>query len=55
MSIDMVTNNIQVRMEQYRTGLISARISRAIWRFDEEGRLIDILVDVGDYQLYGWY
>ena len=55
MAIDKETDNIQVRMESQRSGLTSREISYAIWRFDENGRLIDILTQVSVYQYYNWF
>ena len=55
MSIDVETYNILVRMESQRAGLSSREISYAIWRFDEDGLLIDILTNVSIYQYYGWF
>ena len=55
MSNDSVTRNITVRMDLLRSSILSTNISYAIWRFDEEGRLVDIITRVSDYQLYGWF
>ena len=54
-SNDSETRNIEVRMEKQRAGLTSTEISYAIWRFDEKGKLVDILTQVSVYPLYGWY
>ena len=55
MTNDMRTKNVTVRMESQRAGLTSREVSYAVWRFDEDGRLVDILTRVSVYQLYGWY
>ena len=54
MNNDSQRRNIEVIMESHRTGIVSTRVSRAIWRLDE-GRLVDIPVLVGNHQFYGLY
>ena len=53
--IDVKTYNIHVRMESQRAGLTSREVSYAIWRFDGDGQLVDILTHVSVYRYYGWF
>lgn len=47
------TYNIEVRMGQQRSGVVSTEISYAIWRFDVDGKLIDIITSIRTHNR--WY